>query len=129
MAGYIGRALLLKRNGSTIASVVSKSVTINGEPVDVSTDDDGKWRTLLEDAGQASVDMSVEGVYVAATDTLIADVISGTAIRAGEVTLPSGATLTGNWRLNNVEVSGETAGRVEFSATLQSTGTITYTAA
>ncbi len=129
MAGYIGRALLVKRNGSTIASVVSKSLTFNAEAVNVSTDDDGKWRKLLEDSGETGVDASVEGVYVAGTDALIADMIDGTSIRAGELTLPSGATLTGDFRLNNVEISGERAGRVEFSAGLQSSGTITYTAA
>jgi TP901-1 family phage major tail protein len=129
MAGFIGRTLLVKRNGATVASVVSKSISIGNEPVDVTTDDDSGWRTLLEAAGVKTVDISVEGVLVAGHDTHIQDLISGTTIRAGEVTLPSGATLTGNWRLNAAEISGETAGRVEFSGTLQSTGTITFTPA
>ncbi len=129
MAGHSGRELVVKRNGSTIARVVSKGVQINGEAVNVTTDDDGKWRTLLEEAGEAGVDISVEGVYTSSADALIADVVNGTAIRAGEVEFPSGATLTGSWRLNNVEISGETAGRAEFSASLQSSGTVTWTPA
>lgn len=127
MAAASGRALYVKRNGTKIGAVVSKSISINNEPVDITDDDDAGFRTLLEDSGTRSIDISVEGVLKA--DTLVTDggAVSPTLIDDADIVFPSGLTISGNFRLNNVEISGEVAGRVQFSGTLQSTGAWTVT--
>jgi predicted secreted protein len=122
MSAAIGRALKIKRNGTLIAAVVSKTVPINNEPVDTTNDDDDGFRSLLEESGTRSIDLSVEGVAVNDVLLIVAAGASPTLITADEIEFPSGLTITGNFRLNTYEQSGETAGRVNFSATLQSTG-------
>jgi predicted secreted protein len=122
MSAAIGRALKVKRASVLIAAVVSKTVSINNEPVDITSDDDAGYRTLLEASGTRSIDISVEGVAV---DDILLTVAAGAAptlITADEIEFPSGLTITGSFRFNAYEQSGETAGRVQFSATIQSTG-------
>jgi predicted secreted protein len=127
MSAATGRALYIKRNGTKIAAVVSKSININNEPIDITNDDDDGFRTLLEDSGTRSIDLSVEGVMNA--DTLVTDggAVSPTLIKSGTIVFPSGLEIAGDFRLNSVEISGEVAGRVQFSGTLQSTGAWTVT--
>ena len=45
-----------------IAGARSKSITINNEPIDITSDDDLGFRTLLDDPAVRSIDMSIEGV-------------------------------------------------------------------
>ena len=52
MAEAIGRDLLVQRSTdggttyATIASIRSKSISVNNEPVDITTADDRDWETL-----------------------------------------------------------------------------------
>jgi predicted secreted protein len=122
MSAAIGRALIVKRASVKIAAIVSKTVSINNEPVDITNDDDSGFRTLLEASGTRSIDISFEGV---STDDVLLSVAAGAAptlITADEIEFPSGLTITGSFRFNTYEVSGEVAGRVQFSGTLQSSG-------
>jgi TP901-1 family phage major tail protein len=127
MAKATGRELIIKRSGTKIAAVTSKTVTINNEAIDVTNDDDAGYRTLLEASGMRSVDIAVEGVYDGDDLIAVAAAASPTLITADTVQFPSGATITGNFRFNDIETSGEHDGRVEFSANLQSSGTFTFT--
>jgi len=127
MPAASGRDLIIKRDGTTIASVTSKNFSINNEPIDITTDDDAGFRTLLDESGVRTIDASVEGVYV--DDTLLSEAAgaSPTLITADTIELPSGATITGSFRLNSIDITGEVAGRCEFSATLQSSGAWVFT--
>lgn len=127
MAAATGRELVIKRDGTKIAAVVSKTVTFNDEPIDITNDDDGGFRTLLESSSMRSIDISVEGIFE--EDVLLA-VIAGTTptlITADTVVFPSGAKIEGSFRFNNLETSGETTGRVGFTANFQSSGAYTFT--
>lgn len=124
---WVGRTLIVKRAGTTITGVRTKSLTIGNEAIDITTDDDSGWRTLLEDGSQKQIDASVEGLLK--DNTLIQAAINGVAIQADTVVLPNGDTLTGNFRLNSIEVGAEYTDAVTFSAELQSSGQITFTAA
>ena len=101
--------------------------------IDVTTDDDAGIRTLLEAAGQHQIDMSVEGLL--ANDSLLEQIVSGTLfIQELTIKFPftfttTQATIVGDFRFNNFESSGEYQDAITFSATLQSTGTFTFTAA
>ena len=127
MSAATGRALIIKKNGTKIAAVVSKTISINNEPIDITSDDDSGFRSLLEDSGTRSIDISVEGVMK--DDVLLADAAGATPtlITADEVEFASGAKIAGSFRFNSFEASGESAGRIQFSATLQSTGAWVYT--
>ena len=59
MPNYIGRDFLIKKASTVLASVRAKTVTINGEPIDITTDNSAGYRTLLGKAATRSIDMSV----------------------------------------------------------------------
>lgn len=127
MSGFPGRLLQVKRGGTLIAAIVSKSISINNEAIDVTTDDDDGFRTLLETPGVRTIDISFEGVM--RTDAMPEAIVNGTLISAVEVEFPSGMTINGSFRLNSLEISGETADKIKFSGELQSTGEFTLTPA
>lgn len=126
MASQIGRKLIVKKDGTAIAGVRTKSLTINNEAVDVTTDDDDGFRTLLSESGQKQVDMSVEGLTK--DDALLKLAAEGSAlVEAFTIEFPSGAEITGDFRINNLEIGAEYNDAITFTAEIHSTGEYTYT--
>lgn len=121
MAAAVGRTLTLTYGGAVIAGARTKTITINGTPVDITSDDDSGYRTLLEASGEKQIDMSIEGL---AKDDVLVEALAnnGTLIAEVVLTLPSGATITGDFRLNSVELGAPYNDAVTFTAELQSTG-------
>jgi len=127
MAKNVGRKLLITKDGTNIASVRTKTITINNEAIDVTTDDSSGFRTLLAEAGQSQIDLSVEGLTD--NDELIEAAANGTALIATyTIEFPSGATISGDFRLNNLEIGAEYNAAITFTAEIHSTGSYTYTA-
>lgn len=127
MAASSGRELLIKKGVTVLAGVRTKTVTINGEPIDVTTDDDSGFRTLLADPATRSIDLSVEGITKDAT--LRAIVAGGGSQMLSDITVeyPDGSVIAGDFYLVSVEESGEYQDAVTFTASLQSSGAFTYT--
>lgn len=127
MAASSGRELLIKKGVTVLAGVRTKTVTINGEPIDVTTDDDSGFRTLLADPATRSIDLSVEGITKDAT--LRAIVAGGGSQMLTDITVeyPDGSVIAGDFYLVSVEESGEYQDAVTFTASLQSSGAFTYT--
>lgn len=131
---FVGRTLIFEYpTGTVIASVRTKSFTVDSSAIDVTTDDDLGIRTLLEEPGQHMIDMSVEGLLP--SDALLQQIVDGTLfIQELTIKFPftfstTQATIVGDFRFNNFEVSGEYQDAIAFTATLQSTGTFTFTPA
>lgn len=126
MAAAKGRDLLVKQGSTVIAGIRTKGVSVNGEPIDVTTDDDAGYRTLLADAGTYSIDLSIEGVTK--DDTLRALIMAGGSLMLTDITVeyPDGHTLAGNFFLASLEETGTYNEAVTFSGSLQSSGTWTY---
>ena len=131
---FIGRGLVFEYpTGTKIASVRTKSFTVDSSPIDVSTDDDTGIRVLLEDSGQRQIDMSVEGIL--SEDVLLEQIIDGTLfLQEMTIKFPftfttTAATLVGDFRFNNFEVTGEYQDAITFSATMQSSGAQVFTPA
>lgn len=127
MAQSIGRELLIKKGVAVLASVRTKTVSINKEPVDITTDDDDGFRRLLSVVGQKSIDLSVEGLT---TDAVLrALILDGGSILLTDITIeyPNGGVIDGDFALVTHEESGTYNDAVTFSATLQSSGVYTYT--
>ena len=129
MPNFSGRKFLIKKGSAVIASVRSKTVTINGEPVDVTNDDDDGYRRLLDDPATRSVDISVEGLMD--EETLRAAAVGAGTLKLTDINVewPDGATLTGDFFLTSVEETGSYNDAAQFSASFQSSGQWTYTAA
>ena len=127
MAASSGRELLIKKGASVIAGVRTKTVTINGEPIDVTTDDDSGFRTLLADPATRSIDLSVEGIT---KDASLRAIVAGAGPQLlTDITIeyPNGDVISGDFYLVSVEESGEYQDAVTFTASLQSSGAFTYT--
>ena len=129
MAAGSGRRVRIAIGGTDIAGAKTDSMTVNNEPIDVTDKDSVGWRTLLADVGSRSVDANVEGILIG--DTLLTlGVGAGSALLpAATITVESLGVFAGNFYLNSVELGGAMDGENTFSATLQSSGAITFTAA
>jgi TP901-1 family phage major tail protein len=128
MAGANGRALTIDWDAVTLVGVRTKGYTITNDYVDVTTDDDDGWRTLLTDPGMRAVEVTVGGI--SSDQVILAEIM--TANITGEtltINLPTTTgTLAGDFLCSSFEQSGEHDGAVEFSATFMSNGEVTYTA-
>ena len=129
MAAAKGRELLVKRGSSVIAGIRTKGVAFNGEAIDVTTDDDSGYRTMLNDAGTYSVDLSIEGITK--DNDLRSVVMAAGSLMLTDISIeyPNGDELSGNFFLTSLEESGTYNDAVTFSGSLQSSGTFTFTAA
>lgn len=130
MAGANGRQLTIEWGAgpTTLVGVRTKGYTVTNDYVDVTTDDDDGWRTLLADPGLRSVEVTVSGI--SSDQVLLGDIMSANvAAKSLHVEFPTTTgNLTGNFLISSFEQSGEHDGAVEFSATFMSTGAVTYTA-
>jgi predicted secreted protein len=146
----VGRMLILKEGTAKIAVCQSKSITINNELLDITSDGDGGWRTYLPKVGIKSVDISAEGLL----DTAVANLTGSLLYRAlnngaapscnQSIILPLTIevwdsacpdtssdpdwTITGNFALASYEISGGTSEAVTFSATFNSSGIVVIAA-
>lgn len=128
MAATSGRKMLVKKADTTLMGVRTKTVTINGEPVDVTTDDDAGYRKLLSEAGQKSLDLSIEGIVK--DDTLREAIVTGIDLMLEdiEVEYADGGTIAGDFFFTSLEQTGTYNESVTFTAEMQSSGEWTYTA-
>lgn len=131
MAGFNGRELTIDWDSVTLVGVQSRTISTSNEYVDVTTDDDSGWRTLLADPGLRSVEVTISGI--ASDEVLLAEIYAANvAASTLSVTLPttlsSPGSISGSFLVSSFEQSGEHDGAYEFSVTFMSTGVVTYTA-
>lgn len=134
MAAAAGRALLIAYDSGAgavdILGQTTGTITVNREPIDITTKEDDGVRTLLADLGTFAVDIAMEGIL---KDGILAGLgfdSAPTALYDFEVVVAGIGTLTGEWFLGNFEVTGEDgANAITFSTTLMSSGDVTFTPA
>lgn len=141
MAKQLGRALLVKIGDgadpvvySNLCGLNSKSLTINNSSIDVTTPDcttpEGALYTETL-AGLKNVSVSGDGFFEDST----AEARMNTVAMANdnstdfEIVVPDFGTYAGTFRIASVEFGGETEGGVTYSLSLESSGTVTFTAA
>lgn len=130
MTAQVGRLVTLSLLAGTvetlIAALTSKELTVNDEPVDITSDDDDGWRALLADtSGTRSVDISCEGVLKSNQ--------VGTLIEVGDdvelvFEVPGIRKYTGTFRVTSFNIGAETAEGATFSAQFQSSGAVSFSA-
>jgi predicted secreted protein len=128
--GFLGRDLSLQWGGNSpsdaLLGVREKGIEINGEAVDVTSDDNDGWRTLLSEPGQKEVTLSLSGVTK--DNRLKSDWFNNRRVQPAILTYPDGATITGNFYLASFNETGTYNEATTFEAELQSTGEVTYSA-
>ncbi len=118
MAVEKGSAFLLKvGNGAapvvyaTVAGLRTTQLSVNGEPVVVTTKDSGGWRELLSGAGVRHVSVSGAGVFTgsAAETRIRGNALSG-VLDDYRLSFESGETMTGRFARDVAAMRGELEG-------------------
>lgn len=106
----------------------TKTITVAGEPIDITQDCDGAFRTLMNMPGTRSIDMAVEGIIRQDDWVLIAlDPDATNFLEQYALVIPGLGTITGDFFLGNFEIGAEYQDATTFSATVQSSGKWTFT--
>jgi TP901-1 family phage major tail protein len=142
MTANVGRTIIVRWGDASpipaVAGIREKSVTVSGEPVDITNDDSAGWRQLLDAPQVNTVEISASGV--ALNDTLRQAWFSGAAIGSGTRMAPAEfeyplegaqtnpAVISGTFYLQEYSETGNHDGEVTFEATWVSNGAVTYTA-
>lgn len=127
MAAYAGRKVKLEWGGAEVPGVREKGVTLNGEAIDITSDDDDGWRELLDEAAENQVDISLSGVTK--SKVLMTDWFAGNRTKAATLTYPDGEVISGTFRMSTYSETGTYNDATTFESTLQSTGVVTFTPA
>lgn len=130
MAADTGRDFLLKKASTAIAGCREDSISLDGSPIDITSKSDSGFRTLAAFAGTKALDISTSGVWI---DKIMRDaaVLESANLLLTDITLDfaDGGTISGNFYLASYEETGSHEDAVTFSASLQSSGSWTYTTA
>ena len=128
MTAFVGRKATITKGSTPIAAIRTRTVSINNEPVDITSDDDNGFRTLLQDPGTKTLDLSIEGV--AKDPTLLTSVMSTTDITETlSILFPTIGTIAGDFVVASFEVAAPYNEAATFTASLQSSGAFTFTPA
>lgn len=129
MAAKAGRQVVFTWGSESppveIAGVREKSVELNGEPIDITSDENDGWRTLLSIPAENQVNVNLSGVTK--DRTLVTDWFAGTRTREAVFTFPDGSVITGEFFLATYSETATYNEAVAFEASLQSTGVVSYT--
>jgi predicted secreted protein len=130
MAALVGRKVTFTptAGGVAVAGGRTKSITLNNEGIDITSDDDNGFRTMLgDDPALRSLEMSVDGILK--DDGLIALAAQGGSalIEAYDLAIPGIGTFSGDFYFGSITLGAPYNEAVTFSATVQSSGEFTYT--
>ena len=129
MAAQSGRDLIVKIGNDVVAMVRNVGETNTFEPSDITSDDDGGFRTFGDWTATASKDLTLDGVWDNANDLQILVRNPSASKLLTNVTIEDGEfVVAGDFFLNSFERSGSHDGEITYTASLQSSGAWTETA-
>ena len=132
MAAEKGSAFLLKvGNGAnppvfaTVAGMRTTQMSVNGEPVNVTSKDSGGWRELLSGAGVRSVSVAASGIFTgsAAEIRVKANALSGLTDEY-ELSFESGERMRGRFLVTRLDYAGDYNGERNYALSLESAGEV-----
>ena len=134
MAAQLGKSLLLKINVSgsmtTVGGMRSTSMTLNDEMVDITNKDSGSQRNLLAAGGVHIMSISASCVYTDTTaETTLRSKFATSTFESYNVIVPDLGTYAGTFQITSLEYAGEYNGEATYSVTLESAGSVTFSAA
>jgi predicted secreted protein len=130
MAARVGRQCRFFFGGDSpadeIQGVREKGLECNGEPIDITSDEDAGIRTLIDNVvGVKAVNISVSGVT---KDTRIRDAwFASQYSQPIRLEYPTGAVITGTFHLVSFTETEPYQEATTFQASFQSNGAVTLT--
>lgn len=125
--GFPGRAIQFLWDGAEVKGIREKGITCNGEAINVTSDEDDGWRTLIDASAEDSIDISLSGVTK--DDVLANAYFNGQRMKEATLIYPNGRTITGQFFLSNYAETAPYNNATTFTATIQSAEQPTYTSA
>lgn len=125
MAASAGRQVEFEWNSAPVEGVREKGIALNGEAIDITSDDSAGWRELLSVSAQDEVEITLSGVTK--DQILKTDWFAGTRTRTVNITYPNGDIISGSFFLASYTDTGPYNDATTFEATLQSTGVVSFT--
>jgi predicted secreted protein len=131
MAGNVGRADVIKKNGVVIAGVREKSLSWAGEAIDVTSNEDGGIRRLLAEYGQQQLSISLSGVFKDDLTFRNIALNTGTTGHLTDITyeFEDGSEISGPVLLVSYEEGAPYKDATTFSVSLEYSDTWTFTPA
>lgn len=127
MAAVAGRDVKLFKDSVLFVAGRTKSFTFNREAIDITTDDDNGFRTLLAKPGVKSLDIEVQGVLKNADFLELVNEDDEASVNTIEIEFPGIGTVSGDFYTATVGASANHDDAVEQTISLQSTGTFAFT--
>lgn len=128
MPAIKGRFVVVKINGTAIAGVRTKSISISGAPIDITSDDDDGVRKIMDEPGQVDVNIQVSGIVINPA------VLRALSLNRTDRVVPMQFSYGGSpdqgfqglFFLASYSENGEYNGSVLFEGEFQSADVITY---
>lgn len=127
MDGSPGRDIGFTWRGVNILGVREKGISLNGEPINVTSDENDGWQRLLEVAAEDNVQIEISGVTK--DETLETDWFARNRTQTVTITYQNGSTISGTFFMSAYTNTGPYNDATTFSATLMSSGEVTHTPA
>jgi len=135
MAAQKGKNLLLKLDDGqggfdTVAGLRSKSLAFNTRSVDITNaDSTGEWQELLAGAGIKSAAISGSGIFKdQPADDLVRTTFFNGVILNWQIIVPDFGMIDGLFQITQLSYQGEHDGEVSFEMSLESAGTLNFSA-
>lgn len=126
MAEILGRKVVVTVGTTPVATARTTSMAINNEAVNITSAGDDGVRRIMSEAGEKSVEVTLDGLY---TDSSLMDLaLGGSLIQDVELDYQT-YTLTGDFFLSSYNEGQPYNEAITFSATLMSTGAVIKTSA
>ena len=125
----IGRKVTISIAGTIVATARTKSLTINNSSINVTADDDAGIQKLLDDMGEKSVDISVDGMRLAAVTDLLDLSLTATPKAAVIFDFNGAYTIEGDFFQNSYAENMAYNDAVTFSSSFSSQAAVTRTPA
>lgn len=127
--GLVGQDVQMTVGGATLLGVVTKNISVSNSEIDVTDDQSSGNRELLAKGGVQSAELTVEGIVK--NYELLATMDSSTQMVAVSVDLgdaTTSSTYAFDALMTSLEFGFPTSEGATFSATLLSSGALTFTA-
>jgi len=124
MAETLGRKVTISVGGSVVATARTTSMTINNEAVNITSAGDDGIRRMMDEAGEKSVEITLDGLY---TDASLMGLALATSLLEAVVLDYGSYTLGGDFFLSSYNEGQPYNEAVTFSATLMSSGAVAKT--
>ena len=129
MPALVGRKVTFTPTGAgaPVTGMRTKTITLNNEPIDITSDDDDGWRTFLaEDPAQRFIDMAVEGVTKDNELMKLAALGGSQLISEYTLSFPGLGSFTGDFYIGSLELGAPYNEAVTFSCNIQSSGPLEF---